>query len=418
MARAVLWSFMTFQQNIDRRALEPGRRRMASPRRRSKDGVSSAAKARWTWLREAHDERAACRCCACPRKTDDIGAIARPRARLARRREPISCSSAPAAPASAARRWRSSPVYGVPRRRRVARRAAHPFHGQSRSAELRRAAGEASARDLALRRDLQIRRHRRDADADRGRARGAAGGGPAGNASASMFLGLQRAGEAGGKRNGLRDLLEPDGVPVPRARYRRRRPLLGADQCRPAAGGRSSASTSWRCARGRRRRSRRCSARKPAREVPSARRRGPVDRAGRDERQDHLRGDGLCRPAGEIREVVRAALGRKPRQGRQGHDADRRARPGRSAQPAAAVHRGTARQAVHGHHHRRRRKGPQIDRRAGEAAPARPTSPGKTIGDLVAAQGRATAETLAKNGCPVRTLHVETDRRGGLSASC
>jgi glucose-6-phosphate isomerase len=31
---------------------------------------------------------------------------------------------------------------------------------------------------------------------------------------------------------------------------------------------------------------------------------------------------------------------------------------------------------------------------------------GKTIGDLVAAQGRATAETLTKNGCPVRTLHV------------
>ncbi len=50
-------------------------------------------------------------------------------------------------------------------------------------------------------------------------------------------------------------------------------------------------------------------------------------------------------------------------------------------------------------------------------AHAEPTSPsargepgfgGKTIGDLVAAQGRATAETLAKNGCPVRTIHVET----------
>src|SRR5690348_6011991 len=31
---------------------------------------------------------------------------------------------------------------------------------------------------------------------------------------------------------------------------------------------------------------------------------------------------------------------------------------------------------------------------------------GKTIGDLVAAEGRATIETLAKNGCPVRTIHV------------
>ncbi|MBV6487871.1 MAG: glucose-6-phosphate isomerase [Pseudorhodoplanes sp.] len=39
--------------------------------------------------------------------------------------------------------------------------------------------------------------------------------------------------------------------------------------------------------------------------------------------------------------------------------------------------------------------------RAGE-----PDFAGKAIGDLVAAQGRATAETLAKNGCPVRTLHV------------
>ena len=35
-----------------------------------------------------------------------------------------------------------------------------------------------------------------------------------------------------------------------------------------------------------------------------------------------------------------------------------------------------------------------------------PEFAGKTIGDLVAAQGRATAETLAKNGCPVRTLHL------------
>jgi glucose-6-phosphate isomerase len=36
-----------------------------------------------------------------------------------------------------------------------------------------------------------------------------------------------------------------------------------------------------------------------------------------------------------------------------------------------------------------------------------PEFAGKTIGDLVAAQGRATTETLAKNGCPVRTIHLE-----------
>ncbi len=51
--------------------------------------------------------------------------------------------------------------------------------------------------------------------------------------------------------------------------------------------------------------------------------------------------------------------------------------------------------------------GPRIDaelaKRAGE-----PGLGGKTIGDLVAAQGRATADTLAKNGCPVRTIHIET----------
>jgi glucose-6-phosphate isomerase len=51
-------------------------------------------------------------------------------------------------------------------------------------------------------------------------------------------------------------------------------------------------------------------------------------------------------------------------------------------------------------------RGPRMDAelaaRAGE-----PGFAGKTIGDLVAAQGRATAETLAKNGCPVRTIHID-----------
>ena len=41
-----------------------------------------------------------------------------------------------------------------------------------------------------------------------------------------------------------------------------------------------------------------------------------------------------------------------------------------------------------------------------------PEFTGKSIGDLVAAQGRATAETLAKNGCPVRTIHLpQVDER-------
>lgn len=52
-------------------------------------------------------------------------------------------------------------------------------------------------------------------------------------------------------------------------------------------------------------------------------------------------------------------------------------------------------------------KGPVMDAalsaRAGE-----PEFAGKHIGDLVAAQGRATADTLARNGRPVRCIHVET----------
>ena len=39
---------------------------------------------------------------------------------------------------------------------------------------------------------------------------------------------------------------------------------------------------------------------------------------------------------------------------------------------------------------------------------------GRTMGDLVAAQGRATAETLAKNGCPVRTLHLNRVDEAGI----
>ena len=51
-------------------------------------------------------------------------------------------------------------------------------------------------------------------------------------------------------------------------------------------------------------------------------------------------------------------------------------------------------------------RGPRIDA-ALAAAAGEPGFAGKTIGDLVAAQGRATAETLAKNGCPVRTIHLD-----------
>ena len=50
-------------------------------------------------------------------------------------------------------------------------------------------------------------------------------------------------------------------------------------------------------------------------------------------------------------------------------------------------------------------RGPRIDAVLAKLA-GEPDFGGKTIGDLAAAEGRATAETLAKNGCPVRTIHL------------
>ncbi|MGE3148299.1 MAG: glucose-6-phosphate isomerase [Pseudorhodoplanes sp.] len=55
------------------------------------------------------------------------------------------------------------------------------------------------------------------------------------------------------------------------------------------------------------------------------------------------------------------------------------------------------------------RLSPDLARLAGE-----PGFAGKTIGDLVAAQGRATADTLAKNGCPVRTIRLDALNEASL----
>jgi glucose-6-phosphate isomerase len=53
-----------------------------------------------------------------------------------------------------------------------------------------------------------------------------------------------------------------------------------------------------------------------------------------------------------------------------------------------------------------RGRGPRMDGRLAQLVGESDLT-GKTIGDLVAAQGRATADTLARNGCPVRTMHIE-----------
>ena len=50
-------------------------------------------------------------------------------------------------------------------------------------------------------------------------------------------------------------------------------------------------------------------------------------------------------------------------------------------------------------------RGPRMDASLAKLA-GEPGFGGKTVGDLAAAEGRATAETLAKNGCPVRTIHL------------
>jgi len=60
-------------------------------------------------------------------------------------------------------------------------------------------------------------------------------------------------------------------------------------------------------------------------------------------------------------------------------------------------------------------KGPRIEADLAKLC-GEPDFAGRTIGDLVAAQGRATAETLARNGCPVRTMHIETLDETSLGA--
>jgi glucose-6-phosphate isomerase len=51
-------------------------------------------------------------------------------------------------------------------------------------------------------------------------------------------------------------------------------------------------------------------------------------------------------------------------------------------------------------------KGPTMDKALSERA-GEPDFAGRTIGDLVAAQGRATADTLARNARPTRQIHLE-----------
>ena len=132
---------------------------------------------------------AACRCCGCrPSATISPRSARRPAGCAPAR--PTSSCSAPAARASAARRWRSSPA--TPCRRRRAARSARACISWTTSIPTPSATllARLPLADHALRRDLEIRRHRRDPDADhrgaRRRQAGRAGGAhPASCSSAS-----------------------------------------------------------------------------------------------------------------------------------------------------------------------------------------------------------------------------------------
>lgn len=60
-------------------------------------------------------------------------------------------------------------------------------------------------------------------------------------------------------------------------------------------------------------------------------------------------------------------------------------------------------------------RGPRIRADLAQAG-AEPDFGGRTIGDLVAAQGRATADTLARNGCATRLMHVPELNERSLGA--
>ena len=184
------------------------------------------------WLRARHAD-GALPLLRLPERHDDLARHPQPPARGSRAARPTSSFSAPADRASAARRSRSLPDYAVAGARRVPRRAAPAFHGQSRSRHLRGAARAAAARDHALRRDLEIRRHRRDPDADHRGARGGEGG-RARRAHPRPVPRPHRAGQGRQAQRAARRLRRIQDRDA-RARYRRRRTLLGAHQCRPAA---------------------------------------------------------------------------------------------------------------------------------------------------------------------------------------
>ena len=175
-----------------------------------------------------------CRCCACPRRKTISPPSARPPAASMRER-PTSSSSAPVGRAWADRPWRSLPVMPFRASARCAKDRGC-ISRQSRSAKPSPACSRFCRSPRP--RFVAISKSGGTAETLMQTAAALSAVKQAGLAAriADIFLGLSEPAVAG-KRNGLRDLLAAHGVSMLDHDHQRRRPLLGADQCRPAAGG-------------------------------------------------------------------------------------------------------------------------------------------------------------------------------------
>ena len=192
-----------------------------------------------------------------------------------------------------------------------------------------------------------------------------------------------------------------------RPRSQCRRPLFGADQCRPVAGGGARPRHRRHPPRRRPSRWRRCSPRKTPAEVPAA--------------LGAALAVALAETKGKSISVLMAYADRLERFTHWYVQlwAESLGKNGKGTTPLAALGPVDQHSQVQLFIAGPRDKlfnvvtvggkglGPRIDGELATMA-GEPGFAGKTIGDLVAAEGRATAETLAKNGCPVRGFHIET----------
>ena len=357
---------------------------------------SSAPRAALDWLRARHAD-GALPLLRYPEKTDDLTAVRAAGQKLAAGASDIVILGTGGS-SLGGQTLAQLAGHGVHRRRRL-QLAAPAFHGQSRPHYIRDIAGQIATQDHALCRDLEIRRHRRNLDADH---RGAVGAQERRHRAAiDSFFGISEPTKAG-KGNGLRDLLGSDV------------PMLDHDT---GVGGRFSVLTNvgllpaaalgldiGAIRKGAAAALAPVLAKKPAAEVPAALGAAlamTLAASGKTIAPMFAYADRLANFSKWYVQLWAESLGKN----------------GKGTTPLAAlgpVDQHSQLQLFIGGPRDKlftvvttdtAGRGPKMDgelsKRAGEAGFG-----GKTMGDLVAAQGRATAETLAKNGCPVRTIHV------------